>query len=55
MISGAKLFHSFSCAPVSAIRANRAAKINGAATALASVPATMAAALPAKAARSGRI
>src|SRR5271157_476790 len=43
------------CGPMSAIRPSRAAKISGAATALASVPSTMAAQLPAKAARSGRI
>src|SRR6516164_9020641 len=43
------------CGPWLAIRPSRSAKISGAATALASVPSTMAMALPVNAARSGSI
>src|SRR5215471_5110197 len=57
-IRGTKEFQLACCCPWPsrvAIRPNNAAKISGAATALASVPRTMAAQLPANVARSGCI
>ena len=54
-IRGPKACHSPWPGPRLAIRPNRVAKISGAATALASVPNTMAAALAPNAKRSGHI
>src|SRR5215469_16525489 len=54
-MSGANDATSGPCAPRLAMRPSNAAKISGAATALASVPSTMAAEELANAARSGRI
>src|SRR5580692_325982 len=54
-MSGAKDETDVPCSPRLAIRPSSAAKISGAATALAIVPSTMAPAEPANEARSGRI